>query len=792
MSAAASAAVAAASPVTGEQRFIAIAPRGLCDLLAQELQELQGLPGSQEPPGQMAAGVSVRATSVRFAGALEAGYRACLWSRVASRVLLVLHEFAAQDADGLYREARAFDWGAHVDPQGTLACDFSGRLAGIDNSHFGALRLKDAVCDALREQCGVRPDVRLQRPSVRLHAHAQARRVTLALDLAGEGLHRRGYRREGGEAPLRENLAAGVLLRAGWARAAARGAPFLDPMCGSGTLVIEAAMIAARRAPGLLRDYFGFYGWRGHDAALWQRLCGEARACALAQVPSRIRGTDRDGRAVAAALANAQRAGVGALARFEQCGVDEVRAAGEQAGLICTNPPYGERLGDEAAARNAHAELGRVLRAQFAGWEAAILTAAPGAARELQLRSYRVHQLWNGPIACRLLRIDLAAPGEAADAGAAATGAAHTPGAAAGAAAAIAASPGAQMLANRLRKNLQRLGREARRERISCYRLYDADMPEYAFAIDRYEALQDAAVHLHVQEYAPPASVDRESARRRRREMLATLPRVLDVPPGRIHLRVRRPQRGAQQYRPLRDGAAGGGAGRGWGPGAGPGAGRPFVVEEAGLKFRVNLDDYLDTGLFLDQRPTRALLRERARGARFLNLFCYTATASVYAAAGGARESLSIDLSNHYLQWAEENFRLNGLDGSRHRLERADCLEWLRVAAAAAAAAAGAGAAARSRPLFELIFLDPPTFSNSKRMQGVLDVQRDHPELIERCMQLLSPHGQLIFSTNAQRFKLAESIAEGWRVNDLSRLTLPFDFARNPRIHRCFEIRRRV
>jgi 23S rRNA (guanine2069-N7)-methyltransferase / 23S rRNA (guanine2445-N2)-methyltransferase len=786
-----SAAGVGSGEAAAELRFVAIAPRGLSDLLAQELQMLG------------AASVAVHPTSVRFQGSLESGYRACLWSRVASRVLLVLEEFEAPDAQAFYRQAGRLDWRAHVDPHGTLACDFSGTLEGIDNSHFGALRLKDAVCDALREQCGIRPDVQLQRPSVRLHAHAQARRVTLALDLAGEGLHRRGYRREGGEAPLRENLAAGVLLRAGWAQLAARGAPFLDPMCGSGTLVIEAAMIAAQRAPGLLRDYFGFLGWRGHDAALWQRLCSEARGRALSEVPSRIRGTDRDERAVAAAIANAQRAGLAALVQFERCSVGEVREAGAQGGLICTNPPYGERLGDEAAARRAHAELGRVLREHFTGWDAAILTAAPGAARELQLRSYRVHELWNGSIACRLLRIDLAAPGRAAGQGSSGGGAGASAAASAAAATATAAaSPGAQMLANRLRKNLQHLGRQARREHVSCYRLYDADMPEYAFAIDRYEAADGGAVHLHVQEYAPPASVDLQAARRRRQEMLGTLPQALEVPPERIHLRVRRRQRGAQQYRSRRGGAgiSAGISAVSRGPSsAGNGAGRPLLVEEAGLRFLVNLDDYLDTGLFLDHRPTRALLRERARGVRFLNLFCYTATATVFAAAGGARESLSVDLSNHYLHWAAENFRVNGLDGSHHRLERADCLEWLRDAVAGSAAAATAtlgtaaagGSAARSRLLFELIFLDPPTFSNSKRMQGVLDVQRDHPELIERCMQLLAPGGQLIFSTNARRFKLAASIAERWQVIDLSRATLPFDFARNPRIHSCFEIRQR-
>jgi len=313
------------------------------------------------------------------------------------------------------------------------------------------------------------------------------------------------------------------------------------------------------------------------------------------------------------------------------------------------------------------------------------------------------------------------------------------------------------MFANRLEKNLKRLGKAAQRAAVSCYRLYDADMPEYAFAIDRYVEAGSAVVHLHVQEYAPPKEIEIEDARRRRREALSTLPRLFAIPPERIHLRLRTRQSGAAQYQPVHAAGA-----------------SPFTVEEAGLKFLVNLDDYLDTGLFLDHRLTRARLRERARAARFLNLFCYTASASVYAVAGGARSSLSIDLSNRYLEWAEQNYVLNGLDGAHHRLERADCREWLRAAA---------------EGQFELIFLDPPTFSNSKRMQGVLDIQRDHLALIERCMQRLAPGGLLVFACNAQRFRLDEEVGRRWLVQDISAQTLPFDFARNPRIHRCFEIR---
>jgi 23S rRNA (guanine2445-N2)-methyltransferase / 23S rRNA (guanine2069-N7)-methyltransferase len=719
--------------------FTATVPRGLADLLARELTQLGAL------------SVHERATGVAFTGPLETGYRACLWSRTASRVLLQLAEFAAANTDEFYARVRDIDWSEHIDTARTIACEFTGMHPAIINTHFGALRLKDAICDRLRADTGARPDVALLRPAVRLHAHANGTQVMLSLDLAGEGLHRRGYRVEAAEAPLRENLAAGILLRAGWLEVAERGGEFLDPMCGSGTLPIEAALIAAHCAPGLRREYFGFLGWRGHDDTLWQRLKAEAEGRVNGTIASIIRGSDVDTRALTAARANAERAGVASLIRFEHRPIATIAPLNQQAGLICVNPPYGERLGDEGQARAVYAELGRSLRERFVGWDAAILSASPETSAELRLRNYRTHELLNGSIPVRLLRIDLNAPGAQDRNERLAQQQVEA-----------AASAGAQMLANRLDKNLKRLSKQARRAQVQCYRLYDADMPEYAFAIDRYVDANSGYVHLHVQEYAAPSTIDEQAVRRRRREALSTLPQALEVPMERIHLRLRKRQSGNEQYQ------------RQSNEGASP-VPKAFTVEEGGLKFLVNLDDYLDTGLFLDHRLTRARLHHHASEARFLNLFCYTATATVYAARGGARSSLSLDLSNGYLDWAEENFRLNGLEPAAHRLERVDCREWLRAA----------------DQQFDLIFLDPPTFSNSKRMQGVLDVQRDHPEMIAQCMRLLAPGGRLVFSTNAQRFRIDPQIALRWQVADISARTLPFDFARNPRIHRCYEIQAR-
>jgi 23S rRNA (guanine2445-N2)-methyltransferase / 23S rRNA (guanine2069-N7)-methyltransferase len=724
--------------------LIASCPRGLADLLVKELEALG------------ACNIRERATGVTFEGTLECAYRVCLESRTANRLFLELASFRAATAEEFYAQVRRIDWTAHIGPQATLACDFTGLHPQITHTHFGALKLKDAICDGLRAWAGYRPDVQRERPDVRVHAHANGEQVTVSLDLSGESLHRRGYRGAAGDAPLKENVAAGILLRAGWPQLAAEGAGFLDPMCGSGTLVIEAALMAAGRAPGLLRDYFGFIGWRGHDAARWARVLAGAQAQVRTVPPEHqpLRGVDRDASSIRAAVDNAQRAGIAPWVHFATGLLAQSQPLpGQTVGLLATNPPYGVRMEDMAGARVAHRELGIVLREHFQGWHAAVFTGTPELGLELGIRARRTHTMWNGAIECRLLRLTVEAAsfrevgrkrtGVTADAQAAAT-------------------PGARMFANRLAKNLKRFDSWAREHGVFNVRLYDADMPEYALAIDRYGILGETGPEdwLYVQEYEAPASIDPEAVRRRRGEALSVLTEVTGVPGERIRVRLRRKQSGAAQYRKLESQAV------------------FHMAREASHRFWVNFDDYLDTGLFLDHRITRERLGEQAQGKRFLNLFCYTATASVHAAAGGARASTSVDMSRTYLQWARRNLDLNGVAQAPHELIQADCRQWLEEAVAAG-------------ERYDLVFLDPPTFSNSKRMQGVLDLNRDHGALIELCTQLLDPQGLLVFSTNAQRFKLDESLNERHAITDISRATIALDYERNPRIHRCFEIRPR-
>jgi 23S rRNA (cytosine1962-C5)-methyltransferase len=305
---------------------------------------------------------------------------------------------------------------------------------------------------------------------------------------------------------------------------------------------------------------------------------------------------------------------------------------------------------------------------------------------------------------------------------------------------------------NRVRKSVRHWGRWARRRGIECYRVYDRDIPEFAFALDVY------GERAHLQEYARGAAEPDAEREQSLADVHRAAASALGFTPERVVLKRRARRHAGDQHEKT---------GRG---------GEDFVVQEGGHRFWVNLDAYLDTGLFLDHRNTRALVQAEASGKRFLNLFCYTGSFTVYAAKGGAAESVSVDLSNTYLEWARRNFALNGIDANRHRLERADVLRWLDDAVAA-------------RRRFDLIVLDSPAFSTSKAMAGVLDVQRDYPVLLERCRELLTEGGALYFSTNLRTFKFDAATVSGLAGEEISARTVPDDF-RNRRIHRCWRFER--
>ena len=847
-------------------RFTARTVEGLEWVLARELEAI----GARDLRiGRRTIEFSAEPGSER-----ETLYRAVLESRVAIRVLEPLGRFRVDSPETLYRAMQEIDWTEQLRVSDTLRVDAAIHDTFLTHSLYAAQIIKDAVVDQLRTPSGRRPSVQLRGATLRLALHLVGDVATIFRDAAGRSLHQRGWRMGEVEAPLSEVLAAGMLAIAGWWRPGATGdattgEPILDPMCGSGTLVIEAATIAAGMAPGLWRarrTAHGFFRFRDCDKLLAERLVAdlEARVC---QPAGQCAASDLDPRAVEAAQACAAAAGVAGSIAIEQRHFEDVRPAAA-AGLVLTNPPYGERLPLPRAGA-LFRRLGDWLVARCGGWRAAILAADTPAATHLGLRPvYRI-PLMNGPIPCRLLELTLreratpsppsrpslkaenqtqlppsapapapapsaSAPSETAPPVSAETvtdasrdraeldepwrfrpeeersskgpdgersrrgdsdrpGAVVAPGVALSesnttpltgvalsestttplADAALASSseaptvpgvapsrPRTRAVADqigdfrrRLAKRYKHLAKWARRQGIEAFRIYDRDIPEIPLAIDWY------AGWLHASEYDRPherTDIEHDVWLDRMIEAAAD---ELGVPPNQTFLKVRRRQRGGGQYEKL------------------DARKTLLTVKEGGLEFEVNLSDYLDTGLFLDHRQTRALVRDEVAGKRFLNLFCYTGSFSVYAAAGGAVETTSVDLSNTYLDWTRTNLSRNAFkDAGRHRTVRDEARGFLEHRGR------------RGEPPFDLVVVDPPTFSRSARSETPWDVERDHAELLELVARNLVPGGVVYFSTNFRRFHLdVERLAALYEIREITNRTIPEDF-RNARIHRGWRL----
>lgn len=700
--------------------WLVVCAKGTEALLADEIRHLGGNVDKENHIG------------VYWHGDLEAAYKVCLWSRLASRLLLPLHECQVDSVDEMYRMAKSVDWPSLFPVDATFRIDFHGSSRFINNTQFGAQKIKDAVVDCFREKVGARPDVD-KSGDIRIEAQLRKGQLLLFLNVSGDSLHRRGYRLQPGQAPLKENLAAALLIRAGWPEKFKAGQHLIDPMCGSGTLLIEAGLMAADIAPGLNRQGWGFERWKSHERKLWLRLVEDARqrrTDGINGLKNKLYGFDIDADQLAAASKNLERSGLEGKVHLERRDITDLRVQKDvikEGGLVICNPPYGERIGELPQLAPLYQHLHDATMT-LPEWPIAIFTGNLDLSRAIRRPLDKQYKFMNGKIEAKLLVFGAADERSSRPQVSAIRGP-------------------VEQFANRIKKNIKTASKWAKRENIHCYRIYDADLPEYAVAVDRYEDW------LHVQEYVPPKTIDPAVAERRLLDVLSALPEVTGVPAEKIVLKRRERQSGKRQYEKQSDEK------------------RTMVVREGQVNILVNLKDYLDTGLFLDHRPTRLEIAKLAANKRFLNLFCYTATASVHAAAAGAT-CTSVDMSRTYINWGRDNFSLNNMDPDAHPFVQADCLQWLKD----------------DKGEYDIIFMDPPSFSNSKRMEGVLDIQRDHVDLIRMAMERLAPGGTLIFSCNLRKFEMEYDALSDLDVKDVSAKSIPSDYARRPNIHVCFHI----
>lgn len=696
--------------------FLVTTARGLDELLLEEVTQLCPGVKFKSKPGQ-----------ILFTSELEDAYRICLWSRLANRVLFKLAEKEIKDAQDLYNLASTINWTSHFAVENTFVVDFIGTNREINNSQFGALKVKDAVVDQFSDLFDVRPSIDKQSPDIRIQARLRNQQLGIYLDLSGGSLHQRAYRSHTGPAPIKEHIACAMLMRSGWAKN--MDAPLLDPMCGSGTIVIEAGLMAAHIAPALNRNKWGFDAWKQHQPEVWQGLVAAAKS-RITQPQGKIFANDIDRRVIAFAKQNANSADVFEYITFSNGDVTNFTIPKENgSGYIVSNPPYGERLGELTELLPLFQGWGAHLKEHFKNWRLSLLTANRDLLKQLKLLAKKDYKLMNGKLECQL--VNYVMDEKNCTVRQEGTGVHND-------------------FANRLSKNLKRINKWAKQQNTNCYRIYDADLPEYNVAIDKY------ADWLVVQEYAAPKDIPEYKAKKRLHEVLLSLPEIVKCNPQHIVLKTRSQQKGASQYEKVAE--------------------KKHAIEvfENGATFKVNLTDYLDTGLFLDHRITRLKMQQLSKNKDVLNLFAYTGSVSVHSALGGARSVTTVDMSNTYLEWAKENFKLNKLSGP-YEFVQADCIEWLKSHSVS----------------YDLIFIDPPSFSNSKRMQDTWDVQRDHVNLLQTAKNRLKKGGEILFSNNLRPFKLDEQAVKemGFKINNISQETLPEDFKRNPKIHHCWHLK---
>ncbi|TDR18287.1 bifunctional 23S rRNA (guanine(2069)-N(7))-methyltransferase RlmK/23S rRNA (guanine(2445)-N(2))-methyltransferase RlmL [Marinicella litoralis] len=680
-----------------------------------------------------ATAVAEGLAGVHLTASADVMLQAVMWSRLANRIYIKLNSAICANKKDLYNAVMGIDWAKQCQeiPR-TVSIKFNGTNKELKNTHFSSQVTKDAICDQLNDEFGIRPKVVKSDGHLSVYMRIKFKQVDIYQDITGHSLHQRGYRGTNTLAPLKENLAAAVLIRAGWPEAAKNSHNLIDPMCGSGTLLTEGWQMACDIAPNLNLKSHALFSWIHFDSHKWTQMMLDAESRAaqgMENFKGQMIGVDHHKDSISQANDNLANMPHNKRISFQYQTLDKFRIPPRNNVIVC-NPPYGVRL--QKNYLSSWIQLKDWLKSKVNDAKAAVLTPDEAKGWLLGFRGTGSYALLNGNIPIQLRLFDVNKDSQL-----------NVP---EGQLFALPAS--AQMLANRLKKNQNNLNHWLETAGIEAYRLYDADLPEYAVAIDCYQN------HVHIQEYKAPKTIEPKKALAHLNQVMLAVQSVIQPKTEKIHLKTRQIQKDNDQYDKFNDEED------------------RFVINEQGRKYLVDLEQYLDTGLFLDHRWLRHEIEQCSTNKRVLNLFSYTGAISVAAAKGNAAAVTSVDTSKTYQKWAEENFALNGLRNRQHEFIRADVMTFLQ----------------RSKAEYDVIIADPPTFSNSHSREEDWEVQKDHSDLINACMNLLSSEGVLYFSNNFRKFVLDSDIKEKYNIEDVTKESFDPDF-KGSKIHQCYRIK---
>ncbi len=697
-------------------------PKHLELLLKEELISL----GAQD--------VAEKLSGVVFFASPDVLMRTLLWSRLSNRILVLINQIKINDSEDLYNAVYKTDWQNQVRnmPQ-TLAINFKGTNKELRNTQYSSQVVKDAICDRLREANDSRPDIVKSNADLSVSVVLKHNQILVYQDISGRSLHLRGYRQSLTKAPLKENLAAAVLIRANWQELAKQNYNLIDPMCGSGTFLTEGYLMACDIAPGLTNPHYSVETWSEFNQDKWNELLFEAKTRMMAGVEKfqgQIIGADHHKDSVKITEEHAYQLNAEDKIQCQYKTFDNFNIPAKNNLIVC-NPPYGVRLKKNVDA--TWRQLGQWMATKALGSTAAIMTYAKSQGFMLGFRAKKSWQLMNGDIAITLITFDIEAKKKLNSP----EGQKH------------ALPETAQMVANRIKKNMHRLKKWIKNEDINAYRIYDADIPEYAVAIDVYNE------HINIQEYKAPNTIPEKKTKKRLEDAILGAQVALNIKNDKVHIKTRQKQSSNFQYENKQVDSG------------------DIIVHEQDRKYIVNLEKYLDTGLFIDHRWIRSYIQQNAKGTTFLNLFSYTGSVTVAAATGGAVSTVSVDTSKAYLSWAQENFRINRMNVFSHKLVRSDVLEYL----------------GDCKQKFDLIFVDPPTYSNSHSRDTDWDVQRDHMQLLLACKMVLNLNGTIIFSNNYKKFILDEELNDYFEIEDLTQKSISPDFVKSKIKRVCYQLK---